>query len=51
MSNAEAVRLAYDDGVRAVELGRESVDAFVSRGQREEPGSMRDAFYARLARW
>ena len=47
MSNAEAVRLAYDDGVRAVELGRESVDAFVSRGQREEPGSMRDAFYAR----
>ncbi len=47
MSNAEAVQLAYNDGVRAVELGRESVDAFVSRGQREEPGSMRDAFYAR----
>ncbi|WP_284012925.1 TIGR00296 family protein [Halobaculum litoreum] len=47
MSNAEAVRLTYEDGARAVELARESVEAFVLQGQREQPGSMRDAFYAR----
>jgi uncharacterized protein (TIGR00296 family) len=47
MSESLAVRLSYDDGVRAVELARESVEAFVRRGQREEPGSMRDAFYNR----
>jgi uncharacterized protein (TIGR00296 family) len=41
------VELSYQDGVRAVELARESVTAFVERGQREDPGSMRDAFYNR----
>ncbi|MEZ3116290.1 TIGR00296 family protein [Halobaculum sp. MBLA0147] len=47
MSQARAVQLSYQDGVRAVELARESVAAFVRRGQREDPGSMRDAFYNR----
>jgi uncharacterized protein (TIGR00296 family) len=47
MSTSRAVQLSYDDGVRAVELARESVTAFVCRGQREEPGSMRDSFYNR----
>ena len=47
MSQARAVELSYQDGVRAVELARESVTAFVERGQREDPGSMRDAFYNR----
>jgi uncharacterized protein (TIGR00296 family) len=46
MSEAE-FRLSYDDGARAVELARESVEAFVLNGQREQPGSMRDAFYER----
>ncbi len=39
--------LSYGDGTRAVELAREAVEAFVLNGQREHPGSMRDAFYAR----
>ncbi|MGM0605493.1 MAG: TIGR00296 family protein [Halobacteriota archaeon] len=47
MSEAQAVHLSYDDGVRAVELARESVESYVLHGQREHPGSMRDAFYAR----
>ncbi|WP_277554801.1 TIGR00296 family protein [Halobaculum limi] len=47
MSQAETVRISYEDGARAVELARESVEAFVLQGQREQPGSMRDAFYAR----
>lgn len=47
MSEAQAVRLTYDDGARAVELARESVESYVLHGQREQPGSMRDAFYAR----
>jgi uncharacterized protein (TIGR00296 family) len=32
-----------------VELARESVEAFVQNGQREQPGSMRDAFYNRTS--
>lgn len=47
MSEAQAVQLTYEDGSRAVELARESVESFVLHGQREQPGSMRDAFYAR----
>jgi uncharacterized protein (TIGR00296 family) len=47
MSEAQAVRLSYEDGARAVELAREAVEAYVLQGQREQPGSMRDAFYAR----
>jgi len=46
MSEAD-FRLSYDDGARAVELARESVESFVLNGQREQPGSMRDAFYER----
>jgi uncharacterized protein (TIGR00296 family) len=47
MSEAETIRVSYDDGARAVELARESVESFVLHGQREQPGSMRDAFYNR----
>jgi len=47
MSEAEAVELTFEDGARAVELAREAVEAYVLQGQREQPGSMRDAFYAR----
>ncbi|WP_224267820.1 TIGR00296 family protein [Haloprofundus salinisoli] len=47
MSEAQTIRLSYEDGARAVELARESVESFVLHGQREQPGSMRDAFYAR----
>ncbi|MFB6093943.1 MAG: TIGR00296 family protein [Halanaeroarchaeum sp.] len=39
--------LSFDDGARAVELARDAVRAFVEDGRREEPGSMRDAFYDR----
>jgi hypothetical protein len=46
MSEAQ-FRLSYDDGARAVELARESVQSYVLNGQREQPGSMRDAFYER----
>jgi len=47
MSEAQSIHLSEDDGVRAVELARDSVEAFVRNGQREQPGSMRDAFYNR----
>jgi len=47
MSEAQTVQLSYDDGARAVELAREAVESFVRHGQREQPGSMREAFYAR----
>ncbi|MFB6138121.1 MAG: TIGR00296 family protein [Halobacteriaceae archaeon] len=47
MSDAQPVDLSYDDGARAVELARESVESYVVNGQREQPGSMRDAFYNR----
>lgn len=40
-------QLSEADGTRAVELARDSVREFVENGRREEPGSMRDAFYAR----
>ncbi|MFW6265555.1 MAG: TIGR00296 family protein [Halanaeroarchaeum sp.] len=39
--------LTHEDGTRAVELARDSVRAFVENGRREDPGSMRDAFYDR----
>jgi uncharacterized protein (TIGR00296 family) len=47
MAQAQAVTLSYEDGTRAVELARESVESYVVNGQREQPGSMREAFYAR----
>ncbi|MEF8781401.1 MAG: TIGR00296 family protein [Haloferacaceae archaeon] len=47
MSEAQAVRLSYEDGARAVELAREAVESYVLHGQREQPGSMREAFYHR----
>ncbi|GAB3412915.1 TIGR00296 family protein [Haloparvum alkalitolerans] len=47
MSEAQTVEVSYEDGARAVELARESVEAFVRQGQREQPGCMRDAFYNR----
>ena len=47
MSEAQTVQLSYEDGARAVELAREAVESFVLQGQREHPGSMRDAFYSR----
>ncbi|ERG96012.1 TIGR00296 family protein [Haloquadratum walsbyi] len=47
MPKAQAVSLSYNDGARAVELARESVESYVLHGQREQPGSMRDAFYTR----
>jgi hypothetical protein len=46
MSEAE-FRLTYEDGARTVHLAREAVESFVLNGQREHPGSMRDAFYER----
>ncbi|MFB6105070.1 MAG: TIGR00296 family protein [Halobacteriaceae archaeon] len=47
MSEVTGDQLAFEDGARAVELAREAVESYVRHGQREQPGSMRDAFYAR----
>ncbi|WP_248518233.1 TIGR00296 family protein [Salinarchaeum laminariae] len=47
MADAQTVDLTYEDGARAVELAREAVELYVQNGQREQPGSMRDAFYQR----
>lgn len=47
MAEAQAVRLSYEDGARTVELAREAMESYVLNGQREQPGSMREAFYQR----
>ncbi len=47
MSQRQDVDLSYEDGARAVELARDAVESYVRHGQREHPGSMRDAFYER----
>lgn len=47
MAEAQAVSLTYEDGARTVELAREAVESYVLNGQREQPGSMREAFYQR----
>lgn len=47
MSEVQTVRLNYEDGMRAVELAREAIESYVRHGQREQPGSMREAFYQR----
>ncbi|TYT63899.1 TIGR00296 family protein [Natrialba swarupiae] len=47
MSQRQGVDLSYEDGARAVKLARESVESYVEHGQREQPGSMREAFYER----
>ncbi|MFB6070715.1 MAG: TIGR00296 family protein [Halanaeroarchaeum sp.] len=39
--------LTSEDETRVVELARDSVREYVANGRREDPGSMRDAFYAR----
>jgi uncharacterized protein (TIGR00296 family) len=49
MGQGQSVDLSFEDGARTVELARESVEAFVLNGQREQPGSMRDAFYNRTS--
>jgi hypothetical protein len=46
-SSGQVGGLTHEDGTRTVELARDAVRAFVKDGRREEPGSMRDAFYAR----
>ena len=47
MAEAQAVSLTYEDGARTVELAREAMESYVLNGQREQPGSMREAFYQR----
>lgn len=47
MAEAQVVSLTYEDGARTVELAREAVESYVLNGQREQPGSMREAFYQR----
>jgi len=47
MSRGQGVSLSFEDGARAVELAREAVESYVHNGQREQPGSMREAFYQR----
>jgi AMMECR1 domain-containing protein len=47
MSEAQTVSLTFEDGARAVELARDSIESYVLHGQREQPGSMREAFYQR----
>lgn len=47
MAEARGFDLSYEDGVRAVELAREAIRSYVLHGQREHPGSMREAFYHR----
>lgn len=47
MAEARGIDLTFEDGARAVELARAAIRSFVLHGQREHPGSMRDAFYHR----
>lgn len=47
MAEARGVDLTFEDGARAVELAREAIRSYVLHGQREHPGSMREAFYNR----
>lgn len=47
MAEARGVDPTYEDGARAVELAREAMRSYVLHGQREHPGSMREAFYHR----
>lgn len=44
---AETITVGYEDGARAVELAREAITGYARRGQRTNPGSMREAFYQR----
>lgn len=44
---ARGIDLTFEDGARAVELARTAVRSYVRNGQREHPGSMREAFYHR----
>ena len=47
MAGAQRFDFSFNDGARAVELARDAIKAFVLYGQREQPGSMREAFYSR----
>lgn len=47
MAGAQRLDFSFNDGARSVDLARNAVKSYVLYGQREEPGSMRDAFYAR----
>jgi uncharacterized protein (TIGR00296 family) len=47
MARGRGISLSFEDGARAVELARESVEGYVRDGRREQTGSMRDSFYER----
>jgi uncharacterized protein (TIGR00296 family) len=47
MSRGQGGQFSHEDGARAVELARTAVESYVHNGQREQPGSMREAFYER----
>ena len=47
MAEVRPVTLTFEDGARAVDLAREALRSYVLHGQREHPGSMREAFYQR----
>lgn len=47
MAEARGIEFSFEDGARAVALARAAVRSYVLHGQREHPGSMREAFYQR----
>lgn len=47
MAEARGTDFSFEDGAGAVALARAAVRSYVLHGQREHPGSMREAFYQR----